>query len=82
MARFSVRNPFAFLFAGRRSENQVALYITREHARGRSLADILDDPYVRNRCSEQDVARILERPELVHALGNDLVAHNGRQAAG
>jgi len=78
MARFSMRNPFAFLFAGRRSEEQVAVYITREHKRGRDLADRLDDPYVRNRCNEHDIARILERPEIVRALGDDVA----RPAAG
>ena len=82
MARFSVRNPFAFLFASKRSEEQVAVYIAREHKRGRDLADILEDPYVRNRCSEQDVARILERPELVHALGDDLAPGNSKPASG
>lgn len=69
-----MRNPFSFLFAGRRGEKQVAAYIVREHRRGRSLGDILDDPYVRNRCNQQDVARVLERPEVVHALGDDIVA--------
>jgi hypothetical protein len=78
MARFSMRSPFAFLFARKRSEEQVAVYITREHKRGRDLADILDDPYVRNRCNEHDIARILERPEVVHALGDDIA----RPAAG
>jgi hypothetical protein len=78
MARFSMRSPFAFLFARKRSEEQVAVYITREHRRGRDLADILDDPYVKNRCNEQDIARILERPEIVRALGDDVA----RPAAG
>jgi hypothetical protein len=73
------RNPFSFLFAGRRSEKQVAAYIVREHKRGRSLNDILDDPYVRNRCSEQEVARVLEHPEVVHALGDDIVAEHLQQ---
>ena len=68
------RNPFSFLFAGRRSEKQVAAYVVREHRRGRSLSDILDDPYVRNRCSEQEIARVLESPEVVRALGDDIVA--------
>ena len=68
------RNPFSFLFAGKQSEKQVATYVVREHRRGRSLSDILDDPYVRNRCSEQDVARILESPEVIHELGSDIVA--------
>jgi len=68
------RNPFSFLFAGRRSEKQVAAYVVREHKRGRSLDDILDDPYVRNRCSDQEIARVLEQPEVIHALGDDIVA--------
>jgi hypothetical protein len=72
------RNPFSFLFATKSSEEQVAVYVTREHGRGRDLADILDDPYVRNRCSEQDVARILERPEVIRALGKDTVAGRPR----
>ena len=78
MARFSMRSPFAFLFARKRSEEQVAVYITREHRRGRDLADILDDPYVKNRCNVLDIARILERPEIVRALGDDVA----RPAAG
>jgi hypothetical protein len=72
--RAFLRNPFSFLFAGRRSEKQVATYIVREHRRGRRLDEILDDPYVRNRCSEQDVARVLESPDVIHALGEDVVA--------
>ena len=69
-----LRNPFSFLFASKRSEKQVATYILREHRRGRNLDDILDDLYVKNRCSDQDVARILETPEVVQALGDDIVA--------
>jgi hypothetical protein len=68
------RNPFSFLFAGRRSEKQVGVYIVREHKRGRSLDDILGDPYVRNRCNEQEIARVLESPEVIRELGNDIVA--------
>ena len=56
------------------SEKQVAAYIVREHKRGRSLDDILDDPYVRNRCSDQEIARVLESPEVIRALGDDIVA--------
>jgi hypothetical protein len=68
------RNPFSFLFAGRQSETQVATYIVREHRRGRTLDDILDDPYVVNRCSEQEIARVLESPEVIRELGDDIVA--------
>jgi hypothetical protein len=68
------RNPFSFLFQPKGSEERVAAYIVREHDRGRTLDDILDDPYVVNRCSEQEVARILERPEVVKAIGDDMAA--------
>ena len=72
--KFSWRNPFSFLFATRRSVEQVAAYVVREHRRGRSLDDILDDPYVRKRCSVKDIARVLDSPEVIHALGDDIVA--------
>ena len=65
-----------FSFLGQRSthEERVAAYVVREHDRGRSLHDILDDPYVRNRCSEQEVARVLERPDVIKAIGDDMAA--------
>ena len=68
------RNPFSFLFASKGSEERVAVYVLREHKRGRSLSDILDDPYVRNHCTDRELARVLERPEVVRALGDDIVA--------
>jgi hypothetical protein len=69
-----LRNPFSFLFASKSGEDRVAVYIVREHGRGRSLEDILDDPYVKNRCTEREVARVLDRPEVIHALGDDIAA--------
>jgi hypothetical protein len=69
-----LRNPFSFLFAGSAKEERVAAYVIREHDRGRPLAEILDDPYVRNRCSRDELARLLERPEVVRALGETTVA--------
>jgi hypothetical protein len=76
MARLGafLRNPFSFLFTGSSHEDRVAAYVIREHERGRSLAEILEDPYVRNRCTPQEVARLLDRPELIRALGDDAVA--------
>jgi hypothetical protein len=75
VARISslLRSPFSFLFARSGHEEQVAAYIMREHQRSRSLGEILEDPYVRNRCSPQEVARLLDRPELIHALGDNVV---------
>jgi hypothetical protein len=74
------RNPFSFLFQPKGSEERVAAYIVREHDRGRTLDDILDDPYVVNRLSEDDIGRVLERPEVVKAIGDDMV--EARAAAG
>ena len=76
MARISsfLRNPFSFLFASSQKEERIAAYVIREHERGRPLAEILDDPYVRNRCTPQELARLLDRPEVVHALGGSTVA--------
>jgi len=48
--------------------------VIREHDRGRSLNEVLDDPYVRNRATPQQVARLLDRPDVIHALGETRVA--------
>ena len=52
----------------------MAEYVIREHHRGRALNEILEDAHVRNNVSEDQVRRILERPEVVHALGSDVIA--------
>jgi hypothetical protein len=67
------RNPFSFLGARSAKEERLAAYVIREHDRGRPLAEILDDPYIRNRATEQERARILDRPEVVHAIGQDVI---------
>jgi hypothetical protein len=76
MARLAaiLRNPFSFLFTRSSHEDRVAAYVIREHERGRALGEILDDPYVRNRCTPEEVKRLLDRPELIRALGDDAVA--------
>jgi hypothetical protein len=74
-----LKSPFSFLFARPQSEELVAEYIVREHRSGRSLDDILDDAYVKNRCTPEQLGRVLERPEIVHALGNDIAAARSSQ---
>ena len=54
-------------------------YVIREHDRGRSLDDILADPYVRNRCSPQEIARLLDGPDILKAIGDDM-AEAAKQA--
>jgi hypothetical protein len=68
---FKGRNPLAFLFARSRREEYLAQYVLREHSRGRSFAEVLDDAYVRNRYTREEQARLLERPELVAAIGQE-----------
>ena len=72
--RSFLSNPFAFLFSRTGNEERMAAYVIREHERGRALAEILVDPYVRNRCTDAEIARLLDRPEVIHALGEPVVA--------
>jgi hypothetical protein len=65
---------FSFLQSRSQIEERLAQYVIREHKRGRPLADILEDAYVRNRCTPEQIARLLDRPELIHSIGNDVVA--------
>lgn len=71
---FNGRNPFGFLFATSRGEEYLARYVVREYARGRSLQEVLDDPYVRNRSTPAERARLLERPEVIAAIGEHALA--------
>jgi hypothetical protein len=68
------RSPFSFFSTRTSSEDRAATYVIREHERGRSLTEILEDPYVQNRTTPEQRARLLDRPEVIHALGDDAVA--------
>jgi hypothetical protein len=70
----SLRGVFGFLFTRSRAEEAVAEYVIREHHRGRSLNEILEDPYVTNRCSREQTNRLLDRPEVLRAIGEDTIA--------
>ena len=76
MGRFSnlFRNPFSFFGTRSGKEERITAYLIREHQRGRTLAEILEDPYVRNRCTPQERDRLLDRPEIIRAIGEDIVA--------
>ena len=63
-----LRSPFSFLFSGTSAEDRVAAYVIREHSRGRRLAEILQ-------------RRLLDRPEVVHALGDETVEATRRELA-
>jgi len=74
-----LRSPFSFLFAGSSKDERIAAYIIREHERGRRLGEIVEDPYIRNRATERELARLLERPEVVQALGRAAVAETKQE---
>ncbi len=49
-------------------EERVVDYVIREVHNGRRLTDALKDPYVRNRLSDEKLEHVLENPEVVAAL--------------
>lgn len=49
-------------------EERVVEYVIREVRNGRKFADALNDPYVRNRLSEEKLTHVLENPEIATAL--------------
>ena len=65
------RGVFSFTGSKSSQEERVAAYLIREHDRGRSIQEILDDPYVRNRASPQEIERVLERPDVIRSIGDD-----------
>jgi len=67
---FKGRSPFR-LFGSSRRDDFLARYVLREHARGRSLAEIVDDPYVRNWSTPEERSRLVDRPAVVAALGEN-----------
>ena len=64
---------FSFLFSRGSAEEHVARYVVREHDRGRSLTEILDDKYVQNRLSPEQQRRLLDRPELIETFSGDVL---------
>jgi hypothetical protein len=67
------KNIFSFLFSRGSAEEHVARYVVREHERGRSLTEILDDKYVQNRLTPEQQRRLLDRPEVIEAFGHDVL---------
>ena len=49
-------------------EERVVEYVIREVGNGRKLTDALNDPYVKNRLSEERLSKVLENPEVAEAL--------------
>jgi hypothetical protein len=72
--RDALAGAFSFLRSGSQTEERIAQYVIREHHRGRPLAEILEDHYVTNRLTPEQARRLLERADVVHAIGEDTIA--------
>ena len=79
--RDAIAGAFSFLRSRSQNEDRIAQYVIREHHRGRPLQEILDDNYVKNRCSGEQIERLLDRPEVIHAIGDDIVARARAEVA-
>jgi hypothetical protein len=67
------KNLYSFLFQRSSTEEHVARYVIREHERGRSLNEILEDKYVQNRLTPEQQRRLLDRPEMIEAFSHDVL---------
>ena len=67
------KNIFSFLFSRGSAEEHVARYVIREHERGRSLTEILEDKYVQNRLTTEQQRRLLDRPEMIKAFSGEVL---------
>ncbi len=67
------KNIFSFLFSKGSAEEHVARYVIREHERGRSLTEVLEDKYVQNRLTPEQQRRLLDRPEIIQAFSGDTI---------
>lgn len=72
--REAIGGAFSFLRTRSGAEDRIAQYVIREHHRGRPLAEILEDHYVTNRCTPEQLGRLLERNDVIHAIGDDTIS--------
>ncbi len=53
-------------------EERVVEYVIREVHNGRKLMDVINDPYVRNRLSEEKREELLQNSEVIDALEQEI----------
>lgn len=53
-------------------EERVVEYVIREVHNGRRLMDVINDPYVRNRLTDEKREEVLQKPEVVDALEQEI----------
>ena len=60
----AIKGAFSFLVSRSQGEERIAQYVIREHHRGRPLHEILEDHYVTNRFTPEQIRRLLDRPDV------------------
>ena len=68
---------FKSLVQGSGRTDQLAAYLIREHAQGRDVDEIMDDPYMKNRATDSQRRQLLERPDVIRALGENITGESG-----
>jgi hypothetical protein len=63
-------------------EERIVEYVVREVRNGRKLAEALQDPYVKNRLSEEKVAKVLENAEVISAIEQQIASAFGTRDFG
>ena len=67
-----INRVFKSLFQRSSRTDQLAAYLIREHGQGRDVDEILNDPYIKNRATETQRRQLLERPDVIRAVGESL----------
>lgn len=55
------------------TEDALVRYVVREVSGGRPLAEVMQDAYITNRAGQVDARRLLDRPEVIDAVGDDVL---------
>ncbi len=72
------RNPFSQIVSSGSREDQLAAYVIREHGLGRTIDEIADDPYLRNRASEDEIRKLIQRPDVIRAVADHTAKAGGQ----
>ena len=73
----AIKGAFSFLGSRSQSEERMAQYVIREHHRGRPLARDPRGPLRDEPPHAEQVRRLLDRPDVIHAVGKDTIAAMG-----
>lgn len=56
------------------AEERIINYIVREVRLGRKLSSVLQDPYIRNRLTDEQIDEVIESPDVLEAVERELTS--------